>query len=259
MKNYAVITWASSGIGKEFAEIFAKDGHNLVLVARSLLKLQSIKSDLEKTYKIEVIVLEKDLSLENSAKEIYTFTKAEHLRIDYLVNNAGFGDYGEFATSDDERNNQMLQLNIVALTRLTRYYIEDMKKHNFWKILNVASTAAFQPGPYMAVYFATKAYVKSFSLAIASELEDTKITITTLCPGPTASEFEKNANATEVSIFKWKLPSSYEVALFGYHGMMKGKKLVIHGLVNRIQALSAALMPTSMMLKMMKFMMGRKD
>ena len=258
MKNYAIITWASSGIGKEFAEMFAKDGHNLVLVARSLSKLQSIKSDLEKTYKIKVIELEKDLSLENSAKEIHEFTKAEHLSIDYLVNNAWFGDYGDFATSDDERNNKMLQLNIVALTRLTRYYIEDMKKHNFWKILNLASTAAFQPGPYMAVYFATKAYVKSFSLAIASELEDTKITVTTLCPGPTASNFEKNANATEASIFSWKLPSSYEVALFGYQSMMKGKKLVIHGWANRILACITRFLPTSLVLKMLKSAMTKK-
>ena len=257
MKKFAIITGASNGIGKSFTETFAQDGINLVLVARSLDKLQSIKKDLEKKYGIEVVVIEKDLSQPTAAQEVYAFTQAKKIKIEYLVNNAWFGDYGAFADSDNEKNIQMLQLNIITLTSLTRYYLEDMKKHNVGKILNVGSTAGFQPGPYMAIYFASKAYVQNFSLALANELENTKITVTTLCPWPTQSNFEKHAKAEGSLLFAGKLPSSDSVARLGYQNMMNGKKLVVHGRMNALKAYSIRLLPMYIVLKMMNFIMKK--
>lgn len=234
MKNYALITGASSGIGLAMAEIFARHTTNLILVARSITTLKKIKSNLEKKYGIIVYILEKDLSREESPKEIYDFVIGKNIRIGYLVNNAWFWDYGPFADSDIQRDQDMIQVNIHALTLLTRYFVEDMKKQKFGKIVNVSSTAAFQPWPYMAVYFASKAYVSSFSLALSKEVETYGITITTLYPWPTQSNFVKNAKASWVKAFGWKLPTSQEVAEFAYKKMIKGKKIAIHGFANRL-------------------------
>jgi short-subunit dehydrogenase len=174
-----------------------------------------------------------------------------------LINNAGFGEYWAFAESDPQRNTDMINVNIVALTNLTRYYVEDMKKHNFWKILNVWSTAWFQPGPYMAVYFATKAYVQNFSLALVNELEKTNVTVTTLCPWPTESQFVQKSHAWWAQLFAGKLPSSHDVAIFWYKSMMKWKKLVVHGFMNALKAYSIKYLPISIVLKMMNYIMKK--
>ena len=257
MNNFALITWASSWIWFDFAEIFAKDNINLVLVARSFDKLKEIKQNLETKYKIQVFILEKDLSEQNAPKEVYEFTNSNNLRIDYLVNNAWFWDYWDFSESDVLRNTQMINLNILSLTNLTRYYVSDMKKNKFWKILNISSTASFQPWPYMAVYFATKAYVSSFSLALASELKNDNITITTLCPWPTKSNFEKVSNSSWIAIFSWKVASSYDVAMLWYKSMLSWKKIVVHWFNNWLKAYGVRFLPTELMLKMMSFIMKK--
>lgn len=255
MEGYTLITWASNGIWYAFAEICAKNNNNLVLVARSVQRLQDIKKSLENTYKIKVYILAKDLTIKDAPKEIYEFTKSNNLKIKCLVNNAWFWDYWSFSESDQEKNTEMIQLNILALTNLTRYYVSDMKKNNYWKILNVASTAAFQPGPYMAVYFATKAYVSSFSLALSSELTKTKITVTTLYPGPTKSNFIQSASAEWAQIFSWKLSDSYDVASYGYRSMMRGKRIAIYWAFNKLQAFSVKFMPMSLVLRAMSSIM----
>ena len=258
MENYVLITWASSGIWYAFAEIFAKNNNNLVLVARSAQRLQDIKKLLEDTYKIKVYILDKDLTLKDSPKEVYEFTESNNLNIEYLINNAWFWDYGEFSESDPEKDAQMIQLNVLALTNLTRYYVADMKKNDYGKILNVASTAAFEPGPYMAVYFATKAYVSSFSLALSSELANTKITITTLYPGPTKSNFVQSASAEWAQIFSWKLSDSYDVASYGYRSMMKGKRMAIYWALNKTQACIMKFIPMWLVLRTMNMIIKKQ-
>lgn len=258
MKKYALITGASSGIGLAFTEIFAKDNINLILVARSMDTLESIQSHLQDTYHIDVRILEKDLSKPESAEEVFEYTSSNDLEVSYLVNNAWFGDHGEFIESNLERNSQMISLNILSMTSLCRLYGESMRKNKFWRILNVASTAAFQPGPYMAVYFATKSYVLSFSLALATELKEYGITVTTLCPGPTESNFQSNAHATWIAIFKWKLPTSQEVAEFGYRNMNQWRLVAIHGFMNRIKAYSVKFLPMRMQLFMLKTMNSKQ-
>ena len=258
MKWYTLITWASSGIWYAFAEICAKNNNNLVLVARSAQRLWDIKKLLEDTYKIQVYILVKDITLKDSPKEVYEFTKSNNLNIENLINNAWFWDYGEFSESDPEKDAQMIQLNIITLTSLTRYYVTDMKKNNHGKILNVASTAAFQPGPYMAVYFATKAYVSSFSLALSSELAKTKITVTTLYPGPTKSSFVQSASAEWAQIFSWKLSDSYDVASYGYKSMMRGKRMAIYWALNKAQAGIMRFIPMGLALKAMNMIMKKQ-
>ncbi len=257
MEKFALITGASSGIWLALAEIFARDHINLVLVARSGETLRNLAKDLEKKYHILVHTIEKDLSNSHAAWEVFEYTQSKKIQIEYLVNNAGFGDYGDFSESDPEKNNQMIALNIGNLTSLTRFYSEQMKNNTSGKILNIASTAAFQPGPYMAVYFATKSYVLSFSLALSAELAPYNITVTTLCPGPTASNFQSNADAGWVALFAGKLPTSEAVAEFGYKKMKQWKKVAIHGIMNTIKAISVKFLPINMQLLMMQFIMKK--
>ena len=235
MKKTALITGASSGIGLELARIFASKGDNLVLVARSENKLELLKLEFEKSYGITVYIITKDLSEITSSKSIYDEIQVQKIRIDYLINNAGFGDFGIFEECNWEKQLEMIQLNIIALTYLTRLLLPEMTKNKYGKILNVASTAAFQPGPTMSVYFATKAFVLSFSEAIANELKNTGVTVTILCPGATATGFKVAAVLDDSNLFKGnQIATSKDVAEFGYNKMMKGKIVVIHGLLNNI-------------------------
>ncbi len=205
----ALITGASNGIGLELARIHASKGDNLVLVARNITRLNQLKLELENKFKISVLVIEKDLSKTNSANEVFNETSEKRIQIDYLINNAGFGDFGMFADSDLDKQLQMINLNIIALTSLTRLYLPEMTKRRSGKIMNVASTAAFQPGPTMAVYYATKAYVLHFSEAIANELKGSGVTVTVLCPGATESGFQAAADMQESKLVKGKkLPTS---------------------------------------------------
>ncbi len=235
MNKTALITGASSGIGLELARIFAKNKPNLVLVARSGDKLKALSDELTKASGVKVKVIPADLSILKNCELLVNELKNENITIDYLINNAGFGTSGFFTDTDLQKEIEMINLNITALTYLTKIYGREMKQRGSGKILNVSSTAAFQPGPLMAVYYATKAYVQSFSEALANELKGTGVTVTALCPGPTASGFQSAANINNVRLVKGrKLPTSAEVALFGYNAMMKGKTFAVQGLMNKI-------------------------
>lgn len=221
MANTALITGASSGIGLEFARIHAQKGGDLVLVARSVDKLEALKQELEGQYQIKVTVLPADLSSPESASKIFEQTEAQGLQIDTLINNAGFGGHGLFHERDLADEQAMMQVNMLTLTDLTHFYLKGMVERNQGRILNVSSTASFMPGPLQAVYYATKAYVTSFSQAIAEEVKDNNITVTALCPGAVATGFVEAANLEGVEIFdKAKSPKS--VAECGYQAMEKG-------------------------------------
>jgi uncharacterized protein len=255
----ALITGASNGIGLELAKVFAANGHSLVLVARNQAKLQELKMQLEAEHKISVYIIAKDLSVVNAAHEIFDETNAQNITIDYLVNNAGFGDFGMFTETDESKELQMIQLNITALTQFTKLYVQQMVKRKAGKIMNVASTAAFQSGPTMAVYYATKAYVLSFSEAVDNEVREHGVSITTLCPGATESGFQAVAAMEESALVKGKkLPTSQEVAEYGYKAMMKGKTVAIHGFKNYILANSVRFMPRSIVVKVTRKIQDRK-
>jgi len=250
-KKTALITGASSGIGKEFAKIHAENGGDLVIVARSKDKLLQLKKEIEQEYSVKVIVISRDLTAANATLEIYQSLKNLGIEIDYLINNAGFGGLGKFHERALENDLAMINLNIIALTSLTRLFLPDFVKRNSGKILNVSSTASLMPGPLQAVYFATKAYVTSFSNAISEELHDTNITVTNLMPGATETEFGRLSGMDKTEIFK-DTASPNKVALDGYNGMLKGKLDVISGLttMQKIMIASIPFSPKKMVLKM---------
>jgi len=257
MKTTALITGASTGIGLELAKIHASRGGNLVLVARNTSKLEALKTALEKQFSIQVTVISKDLSLENAAAEIYHETSSKQIVIDVLINNAGFGDHGMFAETDWEKESQMIGLNMTTLTHLCKLYLHDMVKRQSGRIMNVASTAAFQSGPTMAVYCATKAYVLSFSEAIGNEVRDKGISVTALCPGATATDFKIAAGMENSKLFSnKKLPTAKAVAEYGYTSMMKGKPVAIHGTVNYILANSVRLIPRALAVAIARKIIG---
>jgi short-subunit dehydrogenase len=247
----ALITGASNGIGLELAKIHASKGDDLVLVARNIKRLDELKAEILKQYKVNIYNINKDLSLPDAAQEVYDETKKQNIRIDYLINNAGFGEFGMFTETDWNKELQMINLNITALTQFTKLFLKDMVQRRSGKIMNVASTAAFQSGPTMAVYFATKAYVLSFSEAIANEVSNQGVTVTILCPGATESGFQAAAAMEDSGLVKGrKLPTSKEVAEYGYAAMMKGKTVAIHGLMNYIMANSVRFVPRSFVVKL---------
>ena len=260
MENKVVlITGASGGIGYELSRMFAKNKFDLVLVSRSELALSKVKNDLQKEFGIEVKALKKDLTDPQAPIQIFDELKEENIKVDILVNNAGFGDLSEFYVSDTNKQLDMIQLNIASLTLLTRLFVEDMVNNKYGKILNVASTAAFQPGPYMAVYYASKAYVLSFSNAIGEELKGTGVSVTTLCPGPTNTSFSKVANFDESEFGKgmMNLMSAKQVAEIGYHGLIKNKAVVITGFRNKLVAFSSKFVPMWIILKIVKKIHGK--
>lgn len=255
MKKTALITGASSGIGKEFAIIHAEKGGDLIIIARSENKLIALKKELEGKYNVNVMVIAKDLTKSNAPKEIYEEVQSAGLKVDYLINNAGFGGLGKFherALADDIA---MINLNISALTALTYFFLQDFVKSNEGKILNVSSTASLMPGPLQAVYYATKAYVTFFSNAIAEELSDTKITVTNLMPGATETEFGKVSGMDKTVLFK-ETASARSVADDGYNGMLDGKLDVISGLTfsQKMMMAMLPLTPKKLLLKQVKQM-----
>ena len=259
MSKAALITGASNGIGFEMAKIFAVKDINLVLVARRKDKLDELKRELEAKHKVWVYTIGKDLALPGATKEIFDEVKANSLSIDYLVNNAGFGDFGPFAESDWNKQEQMINLNITTLAHFTRLFLPDMICRGGGKILNVASTASFQPGPMMSVYYATKAFVLSFSEAVNDEVRKNGITITALCPGPTKSGFQ-GAAAMEGSklLERIDLATSKEVAEYGYKAMMKGRAVAIHGFKNSIMANSVRFAPRALVVKVTRKIQEKK-
>jgi uncharacterized protein len=242
-RKTALITGASFGIGLELARIFAREGHDLVLVARSADKLRQLASELERAHSARSLILATDLTDPGAAAYVLDQTTRAQIVVDILVNNAGFGQYGFFSENDLEECLHQIQLNVTTLTHLTRLYVPEMIARKEGRILNVASTAAFQPGPLMAVYFATKAYVLHLSEALANELEGTGVTVTCLCPGATATEFHKRANATEMRLLKMGSMDPKTVAEDGYRAMMAGRPVVISGFKNWLVAQSVRFSP----------------
>lgn len=246
MNKTALITGATNGIGLELARIHASEGGNLVLVARNKSKLDALRVELEELYRVKVYTIDKDLSETNAAQDVYAETRRMEIEVDYLINNAGFGDFGLFAETDWDKEHRMIQLNITTLTHLTKLYLRQMQQRGGGKIMNVASTAAFQPGPTMAVYFATKAYVLSFTEAISNEVKGSGISITALCPGPTETGFSAAGSMDGSRLFLNKqLPTGEDVAQFGYRAMMAGKTLAIHGIKNNIMTTGIRFIPRS--------------
>lgn len=254
----ALITGASSGIGYELAKLFARDGYNLVLVARSKQKLIQLADELTEKFGVSVKVIAKDLALATSPDEIYMEVQELSINIHFLINNAGFATYGFFSETDSASELQMLQVNIVSLTHLTKLFLNEMLKQGEGKILNVASTAAFQPGPLMAVYYATKAYVLSFSEAIANELRGSGVTVTALCPGPTKSGFQKRADMEKSKLVSGqKIMDAENVAMIGYRGLMKNQAVVVPGLKNQLLALSVRFTPRNLVTKLVRNMQSK--
>lgn len=235
----ALITGASGGIGYELARLFARDGYNLVLIARSEGKLAQLAAEVETA----ATVLPKDLADPASPDQIYAELERQDINVDVLVNNAGFGLFGPFAETELSAELNMMQLNMVTLTHLTKLFLPGMLKRGTGRIINVASTAAFQPGPLMAVYYASKAYVLHFSEALANETRGTGVTVTAFCPGPTESGFQSRADMEDSKLLQRGLMSAAEAARIGYEGAMTGQTIVIPGFQNKLGAFIVRFVP----------------
>jgi short-subunit dehydrogenase len=259
LKQTALITGAASGIGYQLACLFAAENYNLVLVDRNESRLSEISVEFQEKYPIIVKDIVKDLSISTSPQEIFAELQTANIKVDVLVNNAGFGTYGLFNETSLASELEMLQVNLVCLTHLTKLFLKEMVKQGSGKILNVASAAAFQPGPLMAVYFATKAYVLSFSEAIANELEGTGVTVTVLCPGSTVSAFHERTGMADSKLVKGqKMMDAETVAQMGYDALMRGKTIIIPGLLNKILAKSVRFFPRKLVTKIVRNMQEDK-
>lgn len=255
MKNVALITGASSGIGAELARIHAEKGGDIVIVARREEKLNELKAEIENQYGNQVMVLAKDLTAVTAPREIFDATEKAGIEVDFLINNAGFGGRGKFHERAWAQDLAMINLNVVALTALTRLYLPGMVQRNRGKVLNVSSTASLLPGPLQAVYYATKAYVTSFSNALYEELHDSKVTVTALLPGATETEFAKTSGMDKTELFNNTF-SALDVAKAGYQGMLDGKLNVLAGLTfgQRMMMKMVPITPTKMLLKQVRKM-----
>lgn len=240
-RKVALVTGASSGIGMELARVHAERGGDLVVVARRRDRLETLKKEVQDKHHANVTVIVKDLTEPGATSEVYEEVKRAGVEVDYLINNAGFGGRGKFHEQDWEWNLAMINLNVVALTALTRFFLPDLIKRREGRVLNVSSTASLVPGPLQAIYYATKAYVTSFSNAVAHELRHTNVTVTALLPGPTETEFSDVAGTGRTRLFA-RASNARAVAEDGYAGMLAGKLNVISG-VTFAQRLILALTP----------------
>lgn len=234
MSKTALITGASGGIGYELALLFARDGYDCILVARSQDKLKELAERLEREHRVKTLVLAKDLARPSAVDEIYEEVTAASMHVDVLVNNAGFPVFGLFNETNLQIELEMLQVNVVALTALSKLFLKGMVQRRTGRILNLASTAAFLPGPLMAVYYASKAYVLSFSQALSNELRGTGVTVTALSPGPTRTGFQKRGVMEDSRLVQGQIADAATVALAGYRGLMAGKTIVIPGFSNKL-------------------------
>jgi short-subunit dehydrogenase len=249
-RRTALITGGSGGIGLEIAKVLARRGFNLVLVARNRDALEAAAGQIEGKHTVSVHVFAADLRRRESPEAIFDFLRNGSIGIDVLVNNAGFGLGGEFAETELTRELEMIQVNIAALTHLTKLFLPAMIKRKSGRILNVASTAAFVPGPLMAVYYATKAYVLSFSQALAEELRNTGVTVTALCPGPTRTEFAEQAQVGNSRLFTaFGIADATDVAEYGVSAMLHGRRVAIPGLKNKIVAQANRFAPRALTAK----------
>lgn len=250
----ALITGANSGIGLECARILADLGYQLILVARSKERLQEAIDTLPEDTEAHMIV--SDLSLPSAALEVVTGVRELGLTVDVLINNAGVGLYGRFLDTDPVKEEDMMQLNMVTLVQLTRYILPDMVQRGSGRILNVASTAAFFPGPLMTVYYASKAFVLSFSEGLAEELKGTGVTVTALCPGPTSTGFAKTAEMGKSRLFKGRTATARDAAQTGIAGMLSGKRVVIDGAANKMSVTVTRIMPRAFLARVVTFIQG---
>ncbi len=254
-----LITGASGGIGYELAKLFARDRHNLILVARSADKLGQVATELQ-TSGVNVRTMPLDLTEPLAPNFLFGQLQRESIGVEILINNAGFGAYGDFAQMPERDILGQIQLNITALTELTRLFVPPMVALRSGRIMNVASTAGFQPGPHMAVYYATKAYVISFSEAIANELRDSGVTVTCFCPGATNTGFAGRAGNDKTRIFKQfgAMPAD-RVALDGYRALMEGRTLAISGAQNWLVAQSTRFAPRRMVTAISRWISETSD
>jgi len=255
-----LITGASNGFGMEFARLFAEDGFNLVLVARSTERLRELGYQLQDEHQLEhVCIITSDLSKPEAPQEVYDKVKQSGIKVDVLVNNAGAGVYGEFAETDLEHELGIMQLNMNTTVHLTKLFLQDMKQRNEGKILNLASVASFMPSPLMTIYAATKAFILSFSEGLANELKETNITVTALCPGASNTMFFLRAGAAHTRVANGPLSEPEDVALDGYEAMMNGETRIISGLMNKVQVEASNFMPDMAAAANMRNMMEEED
>jgi uncharacterized protein len=260
-KKTALVTGASSGIGYEISRLLATDGYDLVLVARDRQRLEEAAERIRKSQAaVSIKVIPKDLSDRSAVDEIVQDLRRESIEIHVLINNAGYAMYGPFVENvlDDELD--MMRVNMESLTQLTKRLVPDMIEKREGRIMNVASTAAFAPGPFMAVYYATKAYVLSFSEALSEELRGTGVSVTALCPGATETGFQKRARVEKTLLFRpWKVMDPETVARIGYRGMMKGKAVVIPGWLNKWMVHSIRFGPRSSLRRISRFLQNKRN
>lgn len=254
MKNESVlITGASEGMGREFAKVFARKGYSLVLVARNQERLEALARELTASHPVEVHTFALDLSLPGAPESLKASLETQNICVDILVNNAGSGIHGLFHATDWKKTESMLSLNMIATTHLTRLFLLGMIRKRSGKVLNVASTAAFQPGPFMACYFASKAYVLSFTEALAEELSGTGVAVTAFCPGPTKTQFQKRSGTETIreNSFAMEAAPAVEKA---FRGLMKGKRIVIPGLINKLLAFLVRLFPRVLVVRVTRLL-----
>lgn len=258
-RKTALVTGASSGIGRELARLFARDGYDLVLVARNATRLEALAAEVRESHGTHALVLPTDLALPSAADEVYAHIESRGIRVDALVNNAGFNVYGPFAETDAAAELDMLQVNVIALTRLTKLVLPGMVRRGSGRILNLGSTGSFAPGPFDAVYCASKAYVLSFSEALAAELEGTGVTVTALCPGPTRTAFATRAGMTETPLFSGRVAEPSGVAETGYRALMRGRRVIVPGIGNALLAFSVRLSPRTLVASVGRRMLLRTE
>lgn len=245
--SYALVTGATSGIGKELAKLLVKDGYNLVIVGRNQDTLEKTSSELKAINPVKIVTISKDLFNKNAAFELYELVKAKGIQVDILVNDAGQGQYGKFINTEIQRELEIIQLNISSLVVLTKLFLKDMVARKSGRILNLSSIASKIPGPFQSVYHGTKAFVQSFTEAIRDEVKETGVVITALLPGATATDFFNKADMLNAKIVaEGDLADAATVAEDGYEALMKGKDMVISGFKNKVQVAMASVLPDSM-------------
>jgi short-subunit dehydrogenase len=255
----ALITGASSGIGRELCKLFAKDGYNLVLVARDEARMIKVGEELVGRYAINPKIIAKDLALPDAGQEIYDQLKSENIEVDYLVNNAGFGQWGKFYEIDPQIHYDMIAVNMTSLTKLTQLFLPDMVKRGYGGILNVASSAGYVPGPNCAVYYATKAYIIHLTEALSEELKDTEVTATVLCPGPVKTQFFKRSEAAGTRLENIFPQEADKVAQVGYKALIRGRGNVIPSWFYKALIFGTRFMPRKLVTKVSHWQLSRKQ
>lgn len=259
LKGYVLITGGNKGIGLALAKTFAKNGHPLVLVGKDASALYRARDMLKNDYHVPVSLIQRDLTKKENVQAVYTLLQDRKIQIDILVNNAGFGTYGPFIETDLEKELQLIQLNMQCVTHMTKLFSKDMAARGYGKILNIASTSAFQPGPYMAVYFASKAYVLHFSEALHHEFNRYGVTVTALCPGPTKTDFTEHAKGSgKARIFQSMLPVE-KVAHLGYKALMNNQSYKVVGFKNNLLRQLNRCMPRGLTVAITGMLLSKVD